>query len=54
MSVTVCSDKHICGAGDGEKSVVDMRSKSRIGKGDLGANAARITEYFAAVMAQLQ
>lgn len=27
-------------------ALVDMRSKSRVGKGDLGANAARISEYF--------
>lgn len=29
----------------GDKSVVDMRSKSRDGRGDLGANAARIRAY---------
>lgn len=28
---------------------VDMRSRSRIGKGDLGVNAARIHDYFEAV-----
>lgn len=28
---------------------LDMRSKSRVGKGDLGKNAARIRDYFAAV-----
>ena len=30
---------------DGSGSVVDMRSKSRDGKGDLGANAARIRSF---------
>jgi uncharacterized protein (DUF1499 family) len=32
---------------DGDGSRVDMRSKSRDGKGDLGANAARIRAYLA-------
>jgi uncharacterized protein (DUF1499 family) len=31
----------------GSGSVVDVRSKSRKGKGDLGANAARIRRFFA-------
>jgi uncharacterized protein (DUF1499 family) len=31
---------------DGEGTRVDMRSKSRVGKGDLGANAKRIEEFF--------
>ena len=31
---------------EGGGCVVDMRSKSRDGKGDLGANAARISEFF--------
>jgi uncharacterized protein (DUF1499 family) len=35
-------------------TVVDMRSKSRLGRGDLGANAARIKEFFGKVQAQLQ
>lgn len=30
-----------------DSSVVDMRSKSRVGKGDVGVNAARIRRYFA-------
>lgn len=30
---------------DGEAARVDMRSKSRVGKGDLGANAKRIRSY---------
>lgn len=30
----------------GSGVVVDMRSRSRVGKGDLGANAKRITNYF--------
>lgn len=32
---------------DGERSVVHMRSKSRDGRSDLGANAARIRAFFA-------
>jgi uncharacterized protein (DUF1499 family) len=28
---------------------VDVRSKSRVGQGDLGANAARIRKFVAAV-----
>jgi uncharacterized protein (DUF1499 family) len=31
---------------EGEGSRVDMRSKSRVGKGDLGANAKRIEQFF--------
>jgi uncharacterized protein (DUF1499 family) len=31
---------------DGSGSVVHMRSKSRVGRGDVGVNAARIREYF--------
>jgi uncharacterized protein (DUF1499 family) len=31
----------------GDRSVVHMRSKSRDGKGDIGANAARINAFFA-------
>lgn len=34
---------------DGAGSVVHMRSKSRDGKGDVGANAARIRDFFARV-----
>ncbi len=34
---------------DGSGSLLDIRSKSRDGKGDLGANNARIRAYFAAV-----
>jgi uncharacterized protein (DUF1499 family) len=34
---------------DGDGSLVDVRSKSRDGKGDLGANAARIRRFFAAI-----
>jgi uncharacterized protein (DUF1499 family) len=37
---------------DGKGSRVDMRSKSRVGKGDQGANAARIRAYVAALNAQ--
>jgi uncharacterized protein (DUF1499 family) len=32
-------------SGDGRGSVVDVRSKSRVGKGDVGANAARIRAF---------
>jgi uncharacterized protein (DUF1499 family) len=35
-------------------SVVDMRSKSRVGRSDIGANAARIRGFFAALQQQLQ
>jgi uncharacterized protein (DUF1499 family) len=37
---------------DAEGAVVDMRSKSRNGKGDLGANARRIRGFMAAVSAK--
>jgi uncharacterized protein (DUF1499 family) len=37
---------------DGKASRVDVRSKSRVGKGDQGANAARIRDYVAALDAQ--
>ncbi len=30
-------------------SLVDMRSKSRVGKGDMGANAARIRQFMVAL-----
>lgn len=30
---------------DGAKTLVDVRSKSRIGKGDMGVNAKRVREY---------
>jgi uncharacterized protein (DUF1499 family) len=33
----------------GEGSEVDVRSRSRVGRGDLGANAARIRDFFAAL-----
>lgn len=36
---------------DGTGSVVHMRSKSRVGRGDVGANAARIRDFFARVSA---
>jgi uncharacterized protein (DUF1499 family) len=32
-------------AGGPDKCRIDMRSRSRMGKGDLGANAKRISEY---------
>ena len=35
-------------------SIVDMRSRSRLGKGDLGANAKRIREYFDHLRKELQ
>jgi uncharacterized protein (DUF1499 family) len=37
---------------DGTASRIDVRSKSRVGKGDQGANAARIRAYAAALNAQ--
>jgi hypothetical protein len=37
----------------GGSVVVDVRSASRVGKGDLGANAARIRSYLAALRAEL-
>lgn len=37
----------------GRQSVVDMRSRSREGKGDLGANAARIRAFLADLNARL-
>ena len=36
-------------AGGPDSAVVDMRSKSRVGKGDVGVNAARIRQYFRAL-----
>jgi uncharacterized protein (DUF1499 family) len=39
--------------GDGGGSIVDMRSVSRVGMSDLGANAARIEKFFAALKAKL-
>src|SRR5262249_26986421 len=38
----------------GGGSLVDMRSKSRVGQGDLGANAARIRAFQAALQAREQ
>jgi uncharacterized protein (DUF1499 family) len=32
--------------GDGKGSKIDLRSMSRIGQSDVGANAARITDFF--------
>ncbi len=37
----------------GTGSLVDMRSSSRLGKGDFGANAERIESFFAALRARL-
>jgi len=37
------------GGGGGGGSVVDMRSRSRVGLSDMGANAARIRAFLAAV-----
>jgi uncharacterized protein (DUF1499 family) len=37
---------------DGEATRVDMRSKSRVGKGDLGANAKRIEHFFQGLAAR--
>ncbi len=38
---------------DGEGARVDMRSKSRVGKGDLGANAQRIEQFLQALAARV-
>ncbi|GAB4816922.1 hypothetical protein N2152v2_003968 [Parachlorella kessleri] len=38
---------------EGTDVVVDVRSASRLGKGDLGKNAARIREYLAALQKEL-
>jgi uncharacterized protein (DUF1499 family) len=40
-------------AASGQVVVVDVRSASRLGKGDLGANAARIGKYLEALRAEL-
>ncbi|PSC76451.1 hypothetical protein C2E20_0526 [Micractinium conductrix] len=40
-------------AADGGGVVVDVRSASRVGKGDLGCNAARIRQYLAALRGEL-
>lgn len=37
---------------EGELAIIDMRSKSRDGKGDLGANTRRIAEFLSKVRAQ--
>ena len=37
---------------EGEAARVDMRSKSRVGKGDLGANAQRIGQFFQGLAAR--
>jgi uncharacterized protein (DUF1499 family) len=36
----------------GDETRVDMRSKSRVGKGDLGANARRIEQFLQALAAR--
>jgi uncharacterized protein (DUF1499 family) len=38
---------------EGSGAVVDVRSASRLGMGDLGKNAARIREYLAALQREL-
>jgi len=40
-------------AGDGGGSAVDVRSKSRVGQGDMGTNAARIRAYLERLQARL-
>lgn len=37
---------------DAAGSIVDVRSKSRIGKGDMGVNATRVREYSAKLLAE--
>lgn len=41
-------------SGEGGRLTVDMRSKSRVGQGDIGANAARIQAYMAKLAAELK
>jgi uncharacterized protein (DUF1499 family) len=38
---------------DGQGTRVDMRSKSRVGKGDLGANAERIDQFLQALASRV-
>ena len=46
-------DVTISVARDGQGAIVNVRSKSRIGKGDLGANARRIAEFQALLAKRL-
>ena len=46
-------DVTITVAADGQGAIVNVRSKSRIGKGDLGANARRIAEFQALLAKRL-
>ena len=39
---------------DGSGSIIDMRSKSRVGGSDIGANAARIERYLAELSGRLE
>eukprot|EP00892_Ulva_mutabilis_P000634 jgi/Ulvmu1/10571/UM065_0025.1 len=39
-------------SGSEGETVIDMRSKSRLGKGDLGANAERIQQFFVLVRSE--
>lgn len=39
--------------GSGAEALVQMRSRSRLGKGDLGANAQRILDFLATVSARV-
>jgi uncharacterized protein (DUF1499 family) len=41
------------GSGSGSGSRVDIRSKSRVGGSDVGANAERIRDYLAALKVRL-
>lgn len=47
-----CRVRQVPGGG-GSGIAVDVRSASRLGKGDLGANAARIDTYLAALRREL-
>jgi hypothetical protein len=44
-----CDDFVIRVRADGDGSAVDMRSRSRVGRNDLGANARRIRGFFGAL-----
>jgi hypothetical protein len=47
--IRVASESNAPGVGPGPITRVDIRSKSRVGRGDFGTNAARIQRYLAAL-----
>ena len=52
-AAAAAADGQAAAAGEQMVVVVDVRSASRMGKGDLGANAARIGKYLEALRAEL-